>query len=95
MQNRPGVTPGGATNREETALHRGVGNEVVWRGAGHCHLHNVARARYLRSLRNGEMHEAVIARSSGKPFGREVLAAPALGHQHLDGGPLQVDVLCP
>ena len=41
------------------------------------------------------MNQTVIARSAGQPRGRSVFAALALSHKHLDGTPLQFEVLGP
>ena len=95
LQSRPGVPTRGATNAEEAALYTGVGNEVVRRGASHGDLHDITRTRHLCPLRNREVHKAVVARASGQPCGRSVLATLSLGHEHLDGAPHQLEVLRP
>src|SRR5450631_970105 len=95
LKGRPGVSTRRPTNPEETVVLAGVGHQVVWCGPGHADLHDVTWARRLNPLRNGEVHQAVVACSSGQPLGRRVLAASTLRDEHFDGASHQLEVLRP
>src|SRR5699024_1362871 len=83
----PGIAGAGAAQGEVAAGERGVGDQVVGRGAGDRdgdHVAGAGRVRLGEVFGQGQVHQAVVGGTAGDAVGGGVLAALVVGDEHID-----------